>query len=537
MHRILIADPLAEAGLQILRQSGSEIRLLAAADRPRLAELVADVDALVVRSMTRVDAALLRAGRRLRVVGRAGIGVDNVDVAAATELGILVVNAPTANLVSATEHAFALLLALARNVPAADASLRSGEWDRKRFLGSELQGKTLGIVGLGRIGQSVAARAKAFGMRVVAHDPFLDSGVARRLEVELVDFAELLAVADVLSLHTPLTEQTRKLLSREQLGRMKPGALLVNCARGGIVDEAALIDALDEGRLGGAALDVFAQEPPVDRRLVSHPRVVCTPHIGAQTREAQERVATETARMVLAALEGSLAVTAVNLPFVATGGRGEPFLALGEQLGRLASSLLAGSLREVSVELWGIEDGVRLPATVAALKGALTPFLGEGVNFVNAETVAESRGIEVVRSIHHQSGEYPHLVSLRVRGDGGEVEVAGTVFGHGDPRVVHFEGYRLEFRPQGILLVVRNRDVPGVVGKLGTALGRAGVNIAEIHLARSRAGEQAVAVLGLDQELDDATLGELMGIPEVTRVQMVDLGGPAAARAARQEES
>ncbi len=328
MYRILIADPLHAAGLEILEQAGAEIHLLTEEERPRLAELVADFDALVVRSMTTVDAPLLAAGERLKVVGRAGVGVDNVDVAAATERGILVVNAPTANLMSAVEHTFALLLALARNVPAAERSLRAGEWKRKQFQGVELDGRTLGVVGLGRIGQQVAARARAFGMKVVAYDPFLDAAVAKRLDIELMEIEELLAVADVVTLHIPLTEQTRNLLSGERLAKMKPGALLINCARGGVVDEAALLEALDEGRLAGAALDVFAQEPPTGSPLVEHPRVVVTPHIGAQTREAQERVATETARMVLAALDGSLAVTAVNLPFITTGVLGEGLVAL-----------------------------------------------------------------------------------------------------------------------------------------------------------------------------------------------------------------
>lgn len=524
MYRILIADPLAEAGLKILREAEMDLHLLEPDERPSLSQLIADFDALVVRSMTQVDAALLEAGRQLKVVGRAGIGVDNVDVAAATELGILVVNAPTANLVSATEHTFALLLALARNVPAADASLAAGEWNRKRFLGSELNGKTLGVVGLGRIGQGVAARAQAFGMDILAYDPFLDAAAARRLDIELAELDEVLASADVVSLHTPLTDQTRGLIGEEQIAKMRPGAVLVNCARGGIVDEAALLAALESGRLGGAALDVFAQEPPADTRLVQHPRVVATPHIGAQTREAQERVATETARMLLAALDGSLAVTAVNLPFRSIGGLGEPFLALGEQLGRLASSLLASSLVEIQVDLWGVDEEVRIPATVAAAKGALTPFLGEAVNFVNAEKVAADRGIEVVRSTHHQSGEYPHLVGVTVKGEAGEVSVAGTVFAERDPRVVQFEGYRLEFRPKGFLLVLRNRDVPGVVGKVGTLLGEAQVNIAEIHLARSPKGEEAMAVVRLDGDLEPQVLAALAEIPEITQVTMVDLG-------------
>jgi D-3-phosphoglycerate dehydrogenase / 2-oxoglutarate reductase len=529
MHRILIADPIDAAGLAILAGSGAEVRQLREEERPRLPEIVAGFDALVVRSTTRVTAELLRAGRRLKVVGRAGIGVDNVDVAAATELGILVVNAPTANLISATEHTFALLLSLARKVPAADASTKAGGWDRK-ILGVELQGKTLGVIGCGRIGQRVAARARGFEMKIVAFDPFLDAAAARRLEVELLPLAELLGRADVVTLHTPLTRETRGLLGREQLALMKPTALLVNCARGGVVDEEALLEALEAGRLGGAALDVFAEEPPRDFRLIRHPRVVATPHLGAQTREAQERISTETAQMVLDALAGSFAVAAVNLPFRSTGGRLEPYLALGEALGRAAGLLLGSAPRRLQIDLWGIDDGLRAPVGVAVVKGALTPFLGEAVNFVNAERVAEGRGIEVVRSTHSAPGDYPHLVGVTLEGGGGAVELAGTLFGERDPRVVRFGGFRLEFRPEGKLLVLENRDVPGVVGKIGTLLADARINIADIHLARrpvpGRDGREheALAVLRLDQDPSDELLARLVHLPEVRQARRVDLG-------------
>jgi D-3-phosphoglycerate dehydrogenase len=523
MRRILVADPLHAAGLEILRQSGAEVHLLSAEERSALGEMIGDFDALIVRSMTQVDADLLRQGKNLKVVGRAGIGVDNVDVATATELGILVVNAPTANLISATEHTFALLLALARNVPAAHQSLLAGEWERKRFQGIELNGKTLGLIGLGRIGQNVAYRAKAFGMKILAFDPFLDASAARRLDVELSELDALLKRSDIVSVHTPLTEQTRGLLDAASIAGMKPGALLVNCARGGVLDEDAALQALESGQLGGLALDVFEHEPPTGSKLLDQPRVVVTPHIGAQTREAQERVATETARMVLGALEGSLELTAVNLPFSPTGGRAQHFVALAEQLGSLCTSLLGASVLEVKVELWGMDEDIRVPLTIAALKGALSPFLGEAVNFVNAEKIAESRGIEVVRSVYHSSGEYPELVGVTLSGENGSVEVAGTVFGESDPRVVRLEGYRLEFRAKGRLLVLRNSDVPGVVGTLGTFLGEAGINIAEIHLARKTGGGEALAVLRLDQAPPEATVAALEALPEVSRVQVVDL--------------
>ncbi|HEX5757878.1 MAG TPA: phosphoglycerate dehydrogenase [Thermoanaerobaculia bacterium] len=524
MSLIVVADPLQASGVAILRGSGAEVREVAADERPRLPELLAEADALVVRSMTKVTAELLRAGRRLKVVGRAGVGVDNVDVEAATAMGVLVVNAPTANLLSATEHTFALLLALARNVPAADASLKGGAWERGRFQGTELQGKRLGIVGFGRIGQQVAERARAFGMEVAAYDPFLDPAVATRQRVELLPLDELLARADVVTLHTPLTDQTRNLLDSGHLQAMKRGALLVNCARGGLVDEAALLELLDAGHLGGAALDVFAEEPPRDLALIRHPKVVATPHLGAQTLEAQERIATETAEMVLKALAGSLAVAAVNLPFRPAGAEGEPYLALGERLGSLAAQLLAAAPSRLRVDTWGVEEELRAPVAVAALKGTLARQLGETVNYVNAAALAESRALELVHAAHSLAGDYPHLVRVRLDGRSGErVELEGALFGRGDPRVVRFGGYRLEFRPEGRLLVLENRDVPGVVGNLGTILGAAGINIADIHLARRDHHGEALAVLRIDQEPPAELLRRIGEMPEVRSVRLVHL--------------
>jgi D-3-phosphoglycerate dehydrogenase / 2-oxoglutarate reductase len=525
MPKVLVADPLSEAGLALFRAAGAEVVELGSGDRARLLELVAGADALLVRSRTRVDAEVLRAGRRLKVVGRAGIGVDNVDVDAATAQGVLVINAPTANLLSATEHTFALLLALARNVPAADAALKAGEWSRARFVGTELKGKTLGIVGLGRIGQQVAARAKGFEMEVVAYDPFLNRDLGPRLGVELLELDELLRRADVVTLHTPLTDQTRNLLDAGRLALLKPGALLVNCSRGGVVDEAALLAALEAGHLGGAALDVFDEEPPRDLALVRHPRVVSTPHLGAQTAEAQERTSTETAEMVLAALGGSYAVTAVNLPFRAAGSRAEPYLLLGEQLGRLASSLLAAPLGRVQVDLWGIDEPLQLPVALAALKGALAAAVGGAVNYVNVERLAASRGVESVRVAHQQPGEYPQLVAVTLQGGDGAapVELAGTLFGDQQPRVVRFGRQPLEFRPEGKLLILRSFDVPGVVGKVGTLLGESGVNIADIHLARKDGEEDAWTVLRLDEEPPQELIDRLAALPEIRRVHLADL--------------
>jgi D-3-phosphoglycerate dehydrogenase len=520
--RILIADTLDPSGLAIFQAAGAEVHQLTAEERPRLAEILADFDALIVRSSTQATAELLKAGKRLKVVGRAGIGVDNVDVAAATDLGILVVNAPTANLLSATEHTFALLLSLARRVPEADASMKAGGWDRK-LTGVELQGKTLGVIGFGRIGQRVAERAHGFAMKVAAYDPFLDAAMAKKLDVELLSLDELLERSDAITFHTPLTQETRNLLNAERIARMKKGALVINCGRGGVIDEEALLAALESGHLGGAGLDVFAEEPPKDLRLVQHKKVVATPHLGAQTREAQERISIETAEMVVAALAGSLAVAAVNLPFRPAGSKAEPYMGLGESLGRMAGALLGTAPRRLQVDVWGVDESLHHPLTVAVLKGVLTPFLGEAVNYVNAEKMAEARGVEVVRSAHGSTPSgYPQLVDVTLTCDGRSVELGGTLFGEGETRVVRFENDPLEFRPQGTLLVLENHDRPGVVGKIGTLLAEADVNIADIHLARR--GQEALAVLRLDQEPGADVLAKLNALPEVKSARKVLLG-------------
>ena len=519
-HRILVSDPLEKTGLGQLRESGHDVVELPADQKNQLPDLIGNFDALVVRSGTKVTADLLRAGKqngagRLRVVGRAGIGVDNVDTKAATELGILVVNAPTANLISACEHTFALLLALVRNVAAADADIKGEAWNRKKFVGIELQGKTLGVIGFGRIGQQVARRAQAFDMEVLAHDPFLPDDVVRQHDATPLEMDALLEQADVITLHVPLTDGTRNMLSGARLRKMKKGALLINCARGGVVDENTLLELLQSGHLAGAGLDVFDAEPPTDWTLATHPRVVATPHLGAQTREAQVRLSTQTAKMVLAALEGSLSVTAVNLPFRPAGAAGAPYLRLAETLGHLASCLGDGGLRKLEVVFRGIEEDLQRPATVAAVKGVLQRPLGDAVNYVNAETVAKERGIEVRRSTSAKETGYPNLVTLKLAGDDGSVKIAGTIFHGSEARVVEIEGYPLEFRPKGDLLIVRNRDVPGVVGKLGSILGEAGLNIAEIHLARRPGSDQALAIVRLDAQPDSDVIARVQSMPEV----------------------
>lgn len=522
---VLVSDPLSEAGLARL-SSEPDVQVTAPGtlDRDALLESIGAADALIVRSGTTVDVELLDRAERLRVVGRAGVGLDNIDVDAATERGVLVMNTPGANATATAEHAWALLLALCRRIPAADASVRRGEWERKAFVGTQLQGKTLGVVGLGRVGRLVARRGRGFGMKILAHDPFLSTEAADELRVELVDLDGLLADADVVTLHAPLTEETRGLIDADRIGRMKPGALLVNAARGGLVDETAVVDALEEGRLGGAAFDVYAHEPPEGSPLLGRGDVVLTPHLGASTVEAQRDVSVQVVEQVLDALRQEDFRNAVNLPFVATGGLSEirPWLDLAERLGRLAATIVRGRLQAVEVEARGPEAAPHAqPLSIAILRGILAPVVGEDdVNWVNAARLAAERGIAVTRSRRASGAEYANLVGCRLRTDAGEHGVAGTLF-HTRPRAVEIDGYHLDAPPEGDVLLVWNRDVPGVIGRVGTILGNAGVNIAEWRLGRSAPGETALAVVNLDSSAPADVLQSLRAIEGVREVRQV----------------
>lgn len=497
--RVLVAEPLSEAGLAAFGQAGFVVESGSDWTRETLLSRVGEFDALVVRSATKVDRELLSAGKRLRVVGRAGVGLDNVDLKAATERGVLVVNAPSGNVVSAAEHTIALLLALLRRIPEARASLSAGEWKRSKLVGTELQGKTVGLVGLGQVGARVAARLAPWNVTLLAHDPYLTPARASEIGVTVVPLDELLSRSDVVSLHVPSTPETTGLLSAARIAGMKDGALLVNCARGTLVDEAALLAALDSGKLAGAAIDVFAVEPPKDYTLARHPKVVATPHLGASTVEAQERVALETVEMVVEALKGSPFVAAVNLPFPPGGDphAALPWMKLAASVGELAAQLLGAPLRSVAVSLTGVPAAVRKASAVSALKGVLTPSLSASVNLVNAAALASQRGVTVSETVHADAGGFANLVTVTVGSGERERSVSGTLFGDRLGRIVAVDGLPLEFSPEGSLLFIENRDVPGVVGRIGTLLGERGVNIADFALARGAAG-RAAAVVKID---------------------------------------
>jgi D-3-phosphoglycerate dehydrogenase len=524
--RILVADRIARKGLGPLAND-ARFELV---ERPGLkgddlAAALADADAVLVRSATKITRDSLSRATRLKVIGRAGVGVDTIDVEAATERGVAVMNAPAGNTISAAELAFALLLALIRKVAAADRSMRAGEWDRTSFSGTELYGKTLGLVGAGRVGGEVALRARAFGMRVLAYDPYLSADAAHEMGVELLPLDAVLGAADVISLHVPLTDKTRGMLGDAQLALLKPTSVIVNAARGGILDEAALLRRLSEGKLAGAALDVFDQEPlPADHPLRHLPNVVLTPHLGASTEEAQLNVAVEIAEAVRAALlEGDYS-RAVNAALV--GGerlrRLRPLLDLTTRLGRLGAALVDAPVTAVEVRFAGEGDDLLRPLAAGALIGVLEGAVGAtAVNVVNALHLAKQRGIQVHRTRVDIAHDYTDFIEVRVAAPGKEARVAGAILAEGHPRLVRIGDFRVDVVPRGVVLVLQNHDVPGVIGRVGTLLGNAGINIAEYHQARLTAGGDALAVVSVDAALPGAIGEALRALPEVRSVAQV----------------
>ncbi|MGH8993476.1 MAG: phosphoglycerate dehydrogenase [Acidimicrobiia bacterium] len=501
VSRVLVTEPLAQVGLDALAAAGFDVDVRPGLSPAELITAVVGASALIIRSATKVDAATLDAGTDLVVVGRAGIGLDNVDVVAATRRGVMVVNAPQSNVLSAAEHTIALLISQARNVPQADADLKAGNWRRSRWEGVELHGKTLGILGLGRVGGLVAQRALAFGMHLMAHDPYVSEGRARQMGVELAATVEqLVAEADFLTIHLPRTPETEGLVDRELLARAKPGIRIVNTARGGIVDEEALHDALVSGQVAGAALDVFDEEPTTKSPLFELDSVVVTPHLGASTVEAQDKAGQTIAEQVILALRGDFVPYAVN---VAAGEASETvrrFLPLAERLGRLFTALAGGVVERLEVAYEGqVADYDCRILTLSVLKGIFSPVVQEPVSFVNAPQMAEERGVEVRETKSSSARDFVNLISLRGRIAGREAHVAGTLAGASEtPRIVGIDDHTVDVPPSRYMLVVRNDDRPGMIGRVGTTLGDAGVNIADMALGRGPSGETALMVLSTD---------------------------------------
>ncbi|MFZ2489545.1 MAG: phosphoglycerate dehydrogenase [Anaerolineae bacterium] len=527
-YRILIADKLDEEGLALLRAQADVV------ERPtitqeELEQVIGEFDALVVRSRPQVTAPVLQAGAaggRLRVVGRAGVGVDNIDVNAATESGVTVVNAPTGNTVAAAEHAVAMLLALARHIPQADQSMRAGEWKRSKFMGTEVRGKRLGLLGLGRIASLVAERCKSFGMEVVAHDPYVGKDYAANLGVQLVEFDELLRTADFISLHVPATAQTRGMFGAAELQTCKPGVLLVNCARGGVINEAALNDALNAGQVGGAALDVYEQEPPAASPLLGNPKVVLTPHIAGSTHEAQRQVALDVAEQVVDVLEGRLARYAINTPIIAPKDLEAltPYIDLAERLGRFLTQMEPGMLDHMELTVQGpIADLDVTYLEAAALKGLLDGVVAERVNLVNARLIARQRGLSLSqRHIRHHNERYENMLTLTIGNGKRQRMVRGSVL-QDEPHIVCIDDLWVNFVAKGHLLLTWHHDRPGIVGRIGMLLGENDINIAFMHLGRRSPRGEAIMVLGLDEVIPEHLTPALLNMPHNYYVKSIKL--------------
>jgi D-3-phosphoglycerate dehydrogenase / 2-oxoglutarate reductase len=526
-YKLLVLEGITERGLQLLKAEGWQIDPHKAMPPAELARMIGPYDAMTIRSGSQITAEVLEAGKNLKVVGRPGVGVDNVDLEAATRLGIMVMNSPMGNLVSTAELTLALLFAIARNVAQADAAMKAERWERKAFPGVELSGKRLGVVGFGRIGREVAARARALGMDIAAFDPFVAPAVAEAQRVPMLSLHELMETSDFVTLHTTLTRESRHLIGKEALARAKRGLRIVNAARGELVDEEALLAALDDGRVAAAGLDVHAQEPPVDWRLARHPRVVATPHVGAQTAEAQERVGTDIAIQVRDFLKGGIIQHAVNF-FSLSGDvydQVKPAMNLAQRLGTFLAQACPGTPERIEVGLYGdLREIDSNPIQAAAVCGVMRCAFPENVTLVNARALASEKGIDVVESTSSAKVAFSNLMAVRLKTSERDYSVAGTLFGRSHLRLVDVDGVEVDAIPQGHLLLVRNDDTPGVVGHLGQALGQRHINIARMTVGRKPGSGRAVMLIEVDNEVPADVLAEVTTVPGVREARALNLG-------------
>ena len=529
MPKVLISDKLSEAAVQIFKDNGVDVDFQPelGKDPAKLLEIIGNYDGLAVRSATKVTADVIAKADNLKVVGRAGIGVDNVDIAAATAKGIVVMNTPFGNSITTAEHAIAMMFAVARQIPAADASTQEGKWEKSRFMGTEITNKTLGLIGAGNIGSIVASRAQGLKMKVIAFDPFLGAEKAKSLGIEkFEDLDEMLSKADFVSLHLPKTEKTANILSAERIAAMKPGARLVNCARGGLVDEEALAEALKSGKLAGAAFDVFSEEPAKENPLFGLPNVVCTPHLGAATSEAQENVALQVAEQMSDYLTKGAISNALNAPSVTAEEAPilKPWINLSEVLGGFAGQVTETAINEIEIEFVGDVGDLNLnPLTSAMTASLMKPLMGEGgVNMVSAPVVARDKGIKISETRRDRQGAFGSYIRLIVKTDAHERSVAGTIYSDGKPRLIQIKGINLEAEPQKYMIYTTNDDTPGFIGAVGTKLGDLGVNIATFALGRSGKGGDAIALWGVDEPVPEETLNELRALPQVEQIKFLE---------------
>ena len=519
MPKVLISDKMDPRAAQIFRERGVEVDEITGKTKEELIAMIDQYDGLAIRSSTKVTKDVIAAAKNLKVIGRAGIGVDNVDIPSASAAGIVVMNTPFGNSITTAEHAIALMFALARDLPEADKSTQAGKWEKNRFMGVEVTSKTLGLIGAGNIGSIVADRALGLRMKVVAYDPFLTPERAVEMGVEKVTLDELLARADFITLHTPLTESTKNILSRENIAKTKKGVRIINCARGGLIDEAALKDALDSGQVAGAALDVFVTEPATDSPLFGTPNFISTPHLGASTTEAQVNVAIQVAEQMADYLVTGGVTNALNVPSLSAeeAPKLKPYMNLAEKLGSLVGQLAHGALSSISVEVEGAAAELNLKPITSAVLAGLMRVYSDTVNMVNAPFLAKERGLDVREIRHDREGDYHTLIRVSVQTKDGERSVAGTLFANAEPRLVELFGIKVEADLAGNMLYIVNEDAPGFIGRLGSALGEANVNIGTFHLGRRRLGGEAVLLLSLDSRAEEALVAQVKALPGVKR--------------------
>lgn len=524
--KVLISDNLSPKGIEILKNAGLEVDVKVGMKPDELKACIGNYHGLIIRSATKVTAEIIDAATNLKVIGRAGSGLDNVDKTAATKKGIVVMNTPGSNTMTTAEHTIALMVSLARQIPQATISMKAGKWEKKKFMGVELYKKTLGVVGIGNIGSQVAKRMQGFDMNVIAYDPFLSEDKAKTMGIEKVDLHELLRRSDFITIHTPLTPETKYMINKETMKLMKDGVRIINCARGGIIHEKDLYDALAEGKVAGAALDVFEKEPPGNNPLLTLDTVISTPHLGASTKEAQENVAFAVAEQVVDYLIYGTIRNAVNFPSIPADqvARLQPYLTLAEKLGGFAAQMFEGGVTEITIEYKGDAAEINTaPVTIAAIKGFLTPILEETVNFVNASFIAKERGIEVKELKSTDEGDYQSMVALRVKAKDKVSYFAGTLFSKKDPRIVYIDTFKVEIVPEGELLFMYNNDKPGVIGNIGKLLGKNNINIARMHFGREIPGGRAISVVSIDAHASSQILDEIKRLPNILSVKQISL--------------
>jgi D-3-phosphoglycerate dehydrogenase / 2-oxoglutarate reductase len=524
--KVLISDNISQKCIDILKDAGLAVDIKVGMKPEELRASIGEYHGLVIRSATRVTSEIIDAARNLKVIGRAGSGLDNVDKVAATKKGIVVMNTPGGNTITTAEHTIAHIVSLARLIPQATISMKTGKWEKKKFMGVELFNKTLGVVGIGNIGSQVAKRMQAFGMNVIAYDPFLSEDTAKTMGVEKVDIKDLFKRSDFITLHTPLTPETKYLINKKSLRIMKDGVRIINCARGGIINETDLYDAIVSGKVAGAALDVFEKEPTENNPLLSLDNVICTPHLGASTKEAQENVAVAVAEQIVDYLVHGTIRNAVNFPSIPADqvARLQPYINLAEKLGGFAAQMFEGGITEITIEYRA--DAAKIntaPVTIAAIKGFLNPILLETVNFVNAPVIAKERGIEVKETRSSDEGDYQSMIALRVKAKGKESYVAGTLFSKKDPRIVYIDDFKVEIVPEGELLFLYNNDKPGVIGNIGTLLGKNHINIARMHFGRERQGGMAISVVSIDAHASPQIIDQIKKLPNILSVRQISL--------------